>query len=83
MDDDQVPEGELHGPPPPLPPRDPQPWYVHWAADSLVAFLILVPFFLRNLGLGLFVGLVVGAIAMPFTQRLERRHLAEREDPPG
>lgn len=83
MDDNGARERDPAEPGPPLPPRDPKPWYVHWAADSLVAFLLVVPFFLTNLGVGLFIGLVVGAAAMPFTQRLEARHLAEREQPPG
>ncbi len=82
MDDDAPMNGDGEPPEPPnepLAPRDPKPWYVHWAADSLVVFLVLVPFFLTNLGLGLFIGLVLGAAAMPFTQRLELKHLADRE----
>jgi hypothetical protein len=55
---------------------------VHWAACTLCIFLVLLPFFLRNLGLGLFVAGVLGAIAMRFSQKVELRHLAEREGPP-
>ena len=73
-DDEQ--EGSL----PELPPREPRPWYVHWAACTLSCFLVLLPFFFRNLGLGLLIAGVLGAIAMRFTQRIEERHLAEREE---
>lgn len=65
----------------PLPPREPKPWWVHWAACTLAIFLVVVPFSLRNLGLGLLTAGVLGAIAMPFTQRIEQRHLAERDGP--
>ena len=41
---------------------------------------MLLPFFFRNLGLGLLIAGVLGAIAMRFTQRAEERHLAEREE---
>ena len=64
---------------PALPPWAPQPWWVHWAACTLAIFLVVLPFSLRNLGLGLLAAGVLGAIAMPFTQRIEARHLAERE----
>lgn len=63
----------------PLPPREPKPWWVHWAACTLAVFLVVLPFSLRNLGLGLLIAGVIGAIAMPFTQRIEQRHLADRE----
>jgi len=53
---------------------------VHWACCTLAVFLVLVPFTLRNLALGFAIGAVVGALAMPFTQRIEARHLAEREE---
>jgi hypothetical protein len=52
---------------------------VHWAVCTIAIFLVVLPFSLKNLSVGFGIALVLGAAAMPFTQRAERRHLAERE----
>jgi hypothetical protein len=65
----------------PLPPRPPRSLVVHFGVDSAVAFLALVLLGLI-FGAGLIeiaiVGVVIGAIAAPFTRRAEARALAAR-----
>ena len=66
---------------PPLPPRDPKPFAVHWLVDAAVAFLavVIVALFwgvpLVPLAIA---ALVVGAVAAPFTRRAEIRGLEAR-----
>ncbi len=75
MDDDEAEPGLVT-----LPPRPPRPWWVHWAADSLAVFLVIIPFTFHELDLAVFVAATAGAVLMSVTQWLERRHLAEREE---
>jgi hypothetical protein len=42
-------------------------------------FLVVLPFSFQHLSIGFGVALFVGAALMPFTQRLEARHLADRD----
>jgi hypothetical protein len=50
-------------------------------ADTLVAFLVVVPFFLTDLSRGVLVAALVGLALTPLTVTLERRHLADRDQP--
>jgi hypothetical protein len=61
-------------------PRDPRPPWFHWMADTLVAFLVIVPFFLTDLSRGVLVAAIVGLALTPLTVLLERRHLADRDE---
>jgi hypothetical protein len=68
--------------PPPLPPRAPRPFAVHWLVDAAVVFLavVVVAVFwgvpLVPLAIG---ALLVGLALAPFTRRAEIRALAARE----
>jgi len=75
---DHEPEREPF-PADPLPPRDPKPWWVHWACCTLAIFLVVLPFSLHHLSIGFGVAVFLGAALMPFTQRIEARHLADRD----
>ena len=69
--------------PPPLPPRDPRPLFVHWAIDSAVVFLltVIVAVFLGAALITVAIASVVaGVFLAPWTRSLEARGLARRAE---
>ena len=79
----QPPPEQPTEPPHLLPRRDPRPLVVHFAIDTVVAFLLLVVVLLF-LGADIFVvviaSVVAGAVAAPYTRRAEERALAQRPE---